>query len=97
MVLEASAKTDTGNVLPLFRREFREIGLDPDGNQRMGSWEIREIFDLALQPGKTVIEKFVAELPAGTKSAEITVRLSMWPAPGRELEVARQTRSIVFE
>lgn len=63
----------------------------------MGSWEIKEIIDLSLQPGKSVREKFVTELPAETRSAEVEVKLSLWPSPEREIVVERIVRKIVFE
>lgn len=96
MVLEATAITDKGESVPLGKREYREIGLDLDGNQRMGSWQIKEIFDLSLQPGKVVTERFVKELPQGTRSAEVEVRVSIWPDPKTELVVHRVTRRISF-
>lgn len=91
-----TARTDRGVVIPIARREFREIGLDLDGMQRSGSWEIREIVDLALQPGKAVTERFVTELPEDTGSAEIEVKVTMWPSPKKEIEVSRVVRRIDF-
>ncbi|KAF0216932.1 MAG: hypothetical protein FD174_3487 [Geobacteraceae bacterium] len=79
------------------RKEYREIGLDLDGNQRMGSWEIKEIVDLSLQPGKSVTERFLKELPEGARSAEVVVKVSMWPDPKTELVVERVERRVTFE
>lgn len=97
MVLEATARTDKGDIIPVGRKEYREIGLDLDGNQRMGSWEIKEIVDLSLQPGKSVTERFLKELPEGARSAEVVVKVSMWPDPKTELVVERVERRVTFE
>jgi hypothetical protein len=97
VVLEATAKTDKGVIVPMGRKEYREIGLDLDGYQRMGSWQIKEIIDFSLQPGKTLTERFVTELPGGTENAEIEIRVSMWPDPKTEEVVHRVVKRIVFE
>jgi hypothetical protein len=96
VVLEATARTDKGDVIPMGRKEYREIGLDLDGRQRMGSWEIKEIVDLSLQPGKTVREVFLKELPEGTRSAAIEIKVSMWPDPKTELVIERVERRVTF-
>lgn len=95
MVLDVTAKTDTGTVVTVARRVFRQIGLDLAGRQQMGSWEIKEIVDLSLQPGKSVREKYVAELPAGTKSAEVEATLTMNPSAKHGFVVERVVRGIV--
>lgn len=97
MVLEATAKTDKGVIVPIGKKEYREIGLDLDGYQQMGSWQIKEIIDLSLQPGKTLTERFVTELPQGTGSAEIEIRVSIWPDPKTEAVVHRVVKRISFE
>jgi hypothetical protein len=97
VVLEVTAVTDKGMVIPVAKKEFREIGLDLDGRQKMGSWEIKEIVDLALQPGKTLRERFVAELPDDTRSAEVEVKVTMWPSPKKELVMDRVIRRVEFE
>ncbi len=97
MVLEATATTDKGQTVSLGKQEYREIGLDLDGYQRMGAWQIKEIIDLSLQPGKTLTERFVKELPEGTKSAEIEIKVSMWPDPKTELVAHRVVKKISFE
>lgn len=96
MVLEATAKTDKEETVILGKKEYREIGLDLDGNQRMGSWQIKEIIDFTLQPGKNITERFVRELPEGTQSAEVEITVSMWPNPKTELVVHRLMKKISF-
>jgi hypothetical protein len=96
VVLEATATTDTGEIVSLGRKEYREIGLDLDGNQRMSAWQIKEIIDFSLQPGKTLTERFIQELPEGTASAEIEVKVSMWPGPETELVAHRVVKKINF-
>jgi hypothetical protein len=97
VVLEATARTDNGTLIVLGRREYLEIGYDLDGNQRMGSWQIKEIVDLALQPGRATEERFTAQLPAETKRAEVRVRLTMHPSPAKEILVQETVRTIHFE
>jgi hypothetical protein len=96
VVLEATATTDTGEIVSLGRKEYREIGLDLDGNQRMSAWQIKEIIDFSLQPGKTLTERFIQELPEGTVSAEIEVKVSMWPGPKTEMVAHRVVKKINF-
>lgn len=79
------------------KREYWEIGYDLEGKQKMGSWEIKEIVDLSLQPGKRTEERFMTELPEGTKSAEIEIKVSMFPSPKTELVIHRVVKKIIFD
>jgi hypothetical protein len=97
VVLEVTAKTDQGSVIPVGRKEYYEIGYDLDGRQRMGSWQIKEIVDLSLQPRKKTEERFIKELPEGTRSAEVGVKVALWPSPNIELVVDRVMKKISFE
>ncbi len=92
-----TAKTDAGGVSPVGRKEYFEIGYDLEGRQRMGAWQIKEISDLALQPGKRMDERFVKELPEGTKSAEVEVKVSLWPDPKTELVTHRVKKEVRFD
>lgn len=96
MVLEVTAKTDAGKVIPIGRKEYREIGVDLDGKERLGAWQIKEVIDLSLQPRKTANERFVTELPEDTKSAEIEVTVTYYPAPNAVVEVHKVTRKLNF-
>jgi len=96
VVLEVTAKTDTGKVIPIGTREYREIGVDLEGKERLGAWQIKEVIDLSLQPRKTTKERFVTELPEDTKSAEIEVRVTYYPAPKTAVDVHRVTRKLTF-
>lgn len=96
MVLEVTAKTDKDALVPIGRREYMEIGYDLDGNQRMGSWEIKEILDLSLRPVRKTEERFVAEMPEGTKSADVEVKVTMFPSPKEEIIVQRIIKTIHF-
>jgi hypothetical protein len=97
VVLELTAKTDKGNIIPVGMKEFYEIGYDLDGNQRMGSWQIKEIADFSLQPMRVTEERFIQELPDGTKSAEIEISVAMWPSPTKEIIIHKSVKKIVFE
>jgi len=78
------------------RKEYWEVGLDLDGDQRMGAWQIREIVDLSLPPRKTTAERFITQLPEGTTSAEIEVKITVWPAPKTEVPVHKVMKTIRF-
>jgi hypothetical protein len=96
VVLEVTAKTT--ETSPIDRQErIYEIGYDIDGKQRMGSWQIREIADLALQPNKRTEERFLKELPEGTGRTEIEVKVSLWPDPMTELLMHRVVKEISFD
>jgi len=83
-------------VVNLGRREYWEMGLDAEGRQRLGAWQIKEVLDFSLAPRAAVRERFIKELPAGTKSAEVEVRLTYHPAPAVELLIHRETRKLTF-
>ncbi len=72
------------------------MGLDAEGRQRLGAWQIKEILDFSLPPRTATRERFVKELPAGTKSADVQVRLTYHPAPASELLIHRVVRKIAF-
>ena len=96
MVLEVTAKTDSGKILPVGRKEYREIGIDLEGKERLGAWQIKEVIDLSLQPRKTTRERFVTELPPDTKSAEIEVKVIYNPSQTRAIEVHRVTKKVSY-
>lgn len=96
MVLEVTAKTESGIVVSMGRKAYWEVGLDLDGDHRLGAWQIKEIVDLALPPRKTTAERFIAELPEGTKSAEIEVKVTAFPVPNNEIPLYRVVKKITF-
>ena len=95
--MDVTARTDNGTVIPVGTKEYREIGLDIDGNERLGAWQIKEIIDLSLPPGKTAKEQFLAEFPEGTKSADIEVALKYYLTPAYESVIYRISKSVSFE
>ena len=97
MVLEVTAKTDKGTVVPMGRKEYWELGMDTDGFHRTGAWQIKEILDLTLPPRKTTKERFVTELPEGTTSADVEVKVTYLPAPKTELVIHQETRKLTFK
>jgi hypothetical protein len=96
VVLEVTAKTDKDISILIGRKEYLEVGYDLDGNQRMGSWEIKEILDLSLQPARETEERFMAEMPEGTKRADVEVGVTMFPSPKEEIIVHRVIKRIHF-
>jgi hypothetical protein len=95
--MDVTATTDKGTVIPVGNKEYREIGLDVDGNERLGAWQIKEIIDLSLPPGKTTKERFQVEFPEGTKSADIEVTLKYYLTPAYESVIYRMSKSVSFE
>jgi hypothetical protein len=94
--MDVTARTDKGDVINIGKKEYREIGVDLEGNERLGAWQIKEIIDLALQPGKTTQERFVTEFQEGTKSVDIEVKLTYYQTPGYQSVVHQASRKIVF-
>ncbi|MGE5894159.1 MAG: hypothetical protein ACM34I_08905 [bacterium] len=92
-----TAKTDTGTVVNIAKKEYWEIGLDLDGDHRLGAWQIKEIADLTLPPRKTTRERFVTELPAETKNADVEVKLIYMPSGSVTLDVFKATKKLNFE
>lgn len=97
MVLEVTAKTDKGTVVTIGKKEYWELGMDMDGYHRMGAWQIKEIVDLTLPPRKTTKERFVTELPEGTTSAEVGIKVTYFPAAKKELVIHEVTKTLTFK
>jgi hypothetical protein len=96
VVLEVTAKTDQGTVITIGKKEYWEIGLDLEGRHRLGAWQIKEILDLTLPPRRTTNERFMAELPADTKSADVEVTVTYHPSAKTAIEVGRIVKKIHF-
>jgi hypothetical protein len=96
VVLEVTAKTDKGTVVSVGKKEYWELGMDLEGYHRMGAWQIREIIDLTLPPRKTTTERFVTELPEGSTSADVTVKVTYYPSPKTELVIHDVTKRLKF-
>lgn len=93
-----TAKTDKGTTVSIGRKEYWEIGLDGDGDHRLGAWQIKEVLDLSLQPLKTTKEQFVTGLPPDTKSAELEIKVTFYPSgtSGKALEIHKVIRQLNF-
>ncbi len=72
------------------------IGLDIEGDHRMGAWQIKEILDLTLPPRKTTKEQFMSEMPEGTKSADVEIKVTYYPSPKIELPVHTVVKKVTF-
>ncbi|MBI5103071.1 MAG: hypothetical protein HZB33_14745 [Nitrospirae bacterium] len=94
--MDVTARTDDGRTIAIGSREYREVGLDLEGNERLGAWQIKEILDLSLQPGKKKEEVFLAEFPPEVKTAEIGVRLKYIVSEGHEHEVHNVLKRVSF-
>jgi hypothetical protein len=94
--MDVTAKTDKGSVVTIGRKEYREVGLDLNGNERLGAWQIKQIIDLSLPPGKVTRERFVTEFPEGTESADIEVVLRYFHSPTSEILVHKIMKKVRF-
>lgn len=91
-----TAKTDKGTVINMGKKEYWELGMDLDGDHRLGAWQIKEVIDLTLPPMKTTKESFVTELPADTKTAEVEVKVIRL-AGKKTFELFKATKKLNFE
>lgn len=91
-----TAKTDKGTVINMGKKEYWELGMDLDGDHRLGAWQIKEVIDLTLPPMKTTKESFVTELPADTKAAEVEVKVTRL-AGKKTFELFKATKKLNFE
>ena len=96
MVLDVTAKTETGTQVFAQRKEWREVGIDLQGDQKVKAWEIKNTIDLALQPRRTQSERLIIPFPEGTTSAEIEATLTYHHRPGEEFVVHRSGRRVTF-
>lgn len=91
-----TAKTDKGTVINMGKKEYWELGMDLDGDHRLGAWQIKEVIDLTLPPKKTTKESFVTELSADTKTAEVEVKV-IRHAGSKTFELYRFTKKLNFK
>ncbi len=96
MVLDVTAKTEAGAQVFSHRKEWREVGVDLNGDQKVKAWEIKNTIDLALQPRRTQSERLIIPFPEGTTAAEIEATLSYHHRPGEEFVVHRLARKVTF-
>ncbi len=95
MVLDVTAKTG-GNQVFSQRKEWKEVGVDLNGDQKVKAWEIKNTIDLALQPRRIQTERLTVPLPEGTTEVEIEAVLTYHHRPGEEFTVHRLARKVTF-
>lgn len=96
MVLDVTAKTDTDTQVFSRRQEWKEIGVDLNGDQKVKAWEIKNTIDMALQPRRIHTERLTIPLPEGTTAGEIEATLTYHHRPGEEFVVHRVARKVTF-
>jgi hypothetical protein len=96
VVLDVTAKTETGARVFSSRQEWKEIGIDLNGDQRVKAWEIKNTIDTALQPRRTHTERLTIPFPEGTAAGEIEGTLTYHHRPGEEFVVHRVARKVTF-
>jgi hypothetical protein len=96
VVLDVTAKTETGAKVYSYQKVWREIGIDLAGNEQVKSWEIKNTLDLALQPRQTHSERLTIALPDGTRAVDIEAVLTYQHRPGEEFIVHRAARKVAL-
>jgi len=96
VVLDVTAKTETGTQVFSHQKAWQEVGVDLDGDQKVKAWEIKNTIDLALQPRRTHTETLTIPFPEGTTAAEIEATLTYHHRPGEEFVVHRVVRRVTF-
>lgn len=91
-----TAKTEKGEKVFAHQREWKEVGIDLNGDQKVKAWEIKNTIDLALQPRLTHTETLRIPLPEGTTAATIEATLTYQHRPGEEFVVHRVVRQVSF-
>lgn len=76
MVLDVTAKDKAGKELFTAKKKYLEIGADTDGDMRHGAWQIKQIFDLTLQPKDTKKETFLMNFNKETDEANIDIAVT---------------------
>jgi hypothetical protein len=96
VVLDVTAKTDTGATVFTHQKVWQEIGIDLDGKQQFKSWAIKNTIDLALQPRRTHTETLTIPFPEAAAAGEIEATITYQHRPGEEFVVHRATRRVTF-
>lgn len=92
-----TAKTETGNQIFSSTKDWKEVGVDLNGDQKVKAWEIKNTIDLALQPRRTHSETLTIPLPEGTRWVDIEATLTYHHRPGEEFVVHRAARKVMFQ
>jgi hypothetical protein len=69
--LDVIAKDESGKELFRDQKRYFQIGLDTEHYMRYGAWQIKEFYDLALQPKDTRRETFLMHFGKDTTKAEV--------------------------
>jgi hypothetical protein len=96
VVLDVTAKTESGSQVFSHKKEWKEVGIDLDGKQRVKAWEIKNTIDLALQPRRIHTERLTIPLPEGTGGVEIEAVLTYHHRPGEEFVVHKLSRKVTL-
>ncbi len=76
MRLDVSAKDQDGRELFSERKRYFQIGIDTEGYMRYGAWQIKEFYDLSLQPKTLQRERYLMHFRKDTRSADIEVTVT---------------------
>ncbi|MGD2080296.1 MAG: hypothetical protein PVJ36_04095 [Nitrospirota bacterium] len=76
MRLDVSAKDQDGRELFKDQKRYFQIGVDTQKYMRYGAWQIKEFYDLALQPKEVQKERFLMNFGKETRSADVEVSVT---------------------
>lgn len=97
MVLDVTAKDDTGKVLFTADKTWFEIGVDTDRFMRYGAWQIKEIIDLTLPPRQTQAAQYLMHFTTETEKVNLEVKLWYYLSGGKGEVVASFNKTLEFE
>lgn len=76
MRLDVIAKDQNGKELFRDQKRYFQIGLDTEHYMRYGAWQIKEFYDLSLQPREVQKETFLMHFKKETTRADIDVTVT---------------------
>jgi phage major head subunit gpT-like protein len=75
VVLEVTAKDETGKTMFHETKDYFEIGVDSARNMRYGAWQIKEMIDLTIPPIEIQKERYLMKFEKDTKAVDLEVKL----------------------
>jgi hypothetical protein len=94
--LEVSARDGKGRELFSDGKRYFQIGLDTDQHMRYGAWQIKEYYDLSLQPKDTRKERFLMHFDKDTRTVDIDVAVT-YCLSGKKCDVIyKESRRLTY-
>jgi hypothetical protein len=94
--LDVSAADRDGKELFNARKRYFQIGLDTEQYMRYGAWQIKEYYDLSLQPRDVRKERFLMHFGKTTKTVDLEVTVT-YCLSGKKCDVIhRESRRLTY-